>query len=91
MYQLLSGLSNNKATGIDKISCKIINIATPAIADSKKAFYTVNHDILLKKMKLCGIKGQALDLLKSVAAELERLGGAKPPPKYLLGKYKIMK
>ena len=31
---LLSGLSSNKATGIDKISCKIIQIAAPVIADS---------------------------------------------------------
>ena len=31
---LLNGLSGNKATGIDKISCKIIKIAAPAISDS---------------------------------------------------------
>ena len=35
VYQLLSGLSGNKATGIDKISCKILKIAAPAIADSE--------------------------------------------------------
>ena len=34
VYQLLTGLSSNKATGIDKISSKIIKIAFPAIADS---------------------------------------------------------
>ena len=34
VYQLLSGLSGHKATGIDKISCKIPKIAAPAIADS---------------------------------------------------------
>ena len=34
VFQMLSGLSNNKATEIDKISCKIIKIAAPAIADS---------------------------------------------------------
>ena len=32
--QLLTGLSSNKATGVDKISCKIIKIASPAISDS---------------------------------------------------------
>ena len=30
----MHGLSSNKATGIDKISCKIIKIAAPAISDS---------------------------------------------------------
>ena len=34
VYQLLTGLSNNKATGVDKISSKIIKIASSAIADS---------------------------------------------------------
>ena len=33
-HHLLHGLSSNKASGIDKISCKIIKIAAPAIADS---------------------------------------------------------
>ena len=32
--RLLHGLSSNKATGIDKICCKIIKIAAPAISDS---------------------------------------------------------
>ena len=31
---LLHGLSNNKATGIDKISSKIIKLAAPVISDS---------------------------------------------------------
>ena len=34
IIHLLCGLSTNKATGIDKISCKIIKIAAPAISDS---------------------------------------------------------
>ena len=34
MYQLLSGLSGKKAIGVDKISSKIIKIASPAISDS---------------------------------------------------------
>ena len=34
VYRLLLGLSSNKATGIDKISCKIIKLAAPVISDS---------------------------------------------------------
>ena len=34
VYHLLLGLSSNKATGIDKISCKIIKIAAPVISDT---------------------------------------------------------
>ena len=34
VYQLLSGLSAKKATGVDKISSKIIKIASPSISDS---------------------------------------------------------
>ena len=34
IIHLLCGISTNKATGIDKISCKIIKIAAPAISDS---------------------------------------------------------
>ena len=33
VYQLLTSLSSNKATGVKKISSKIIKIASPAIAD----------------------------------------------------------
>ena len=43
--QLLGGLSSNKATGIDKISCKIIKMAIPAIADSLT--YIFNQAIAL--------------------------------------------
>ena len=34
VYRPLLGLSSNKATGIDKISCKIIKLAAPVISDS---------------------------------------------------------
>ena len=34
VYKLLTGLPSNKATGVDKISSKIIKVASPAIADS---------------------------------------------------------
>ena len=34
VHRLLLGLSSNKATGIDKISSKIIKIAAPVISDS---------------------------------------------------------
>ena len=41
--RLLRGLSSNKATGIDKISSKIIKIAAPAISDSLTLIF--NHSI----------------------------------------------
>ena len=34
VYRLLLGLSSNKATGIDKITCEVIKKAAPAISDS---------------------------------------------------------
>jgi retron-type reverse transcriptase len=45
---------------IDK---KMFNLVV--FMDLKKPFDTVNHDILLKNLEFYGIKGQALDLLKS--------------------------
>ena len=42
---------------------KVFNLVV--FIDLKKAFDTVNHGILLKKLKSYGIKGQALDLLRS--------------------------
>ena len=45
---------------IDK---KMFNLVV--FIDLKKAFDTVNHGILVKKLKSYGIKGQALDILKS--------------------------
>ena len=45
VYHLLHGLSSNKATGVDKISSKIIKIAAPAISDSLT--YIFNQAITL--------------------------------------------
>ena len=39
VYQLLSGLSAKKTTGVDKISSKIIKIASPSISDSLTYIY----------------------------------------------------
>ena len=47
VYQLLTGLSSNKATGVDKISSKIIKIASPAIADSLTHFQSGCYSILI--------------------------------------------
>ena len=38
VYHLLNGLSSNKATGVDKISCKIIKTTAPVISDSLTYF-----------------------------------------------------
>jgi hypothetical protein len=45
VYHLVHGLSSNKATGVDKISSKIIKIAAPAISDSRT--YLFNQAITL--------------------------------------------
>ena len=45
------------------IGKKMFNLVV--FIDLKKAFDTVNHGSLLKKLKSYGIKGQALDILKS--------------------------
>ncbi|CAB3998795.1 Hypothetical predicted protein [Paramuricea clavata] len=45
VYQLLHCLCSNKATGVDKISCKIIKIAAPVISDSLT--YIFNQAITL--------------------------------------------
>ena len=42
---------------------KLFNLVV--LIDLKKAFDTVDHQILLRKLELCGIKGQSLTLFKS--------------------------
>ena len=42
---------------------KLFNLVV--LIDLKKAFDTVDHQILLSKLELYGIKGQAINLLKS--------------------------
>ena len=52
--------TNEWYVNLDK---KLFNLVV--LIDLKKAFDTVDHQILLKKLELCGIKGQALTLFKS--------------------------
>ena len=42
VHRLLLGLSNNNATGIDKISSKIIKIAAPVISDSLTLIFNLS-------------------------------------------------
>ena len=60
VYHLLHGLSNNKATGVDKISSKIIKIAAPAISDSLT--YIFNQAISLGMSRLIGTADKSADI-----------------------------
>ena len=47
----------------DSLNCKRHHISI--LIDFKKAFDTVNHDILLKELRLAGIRGHGLDWIRS--------------------------
>ena len=53
----------------DALDAKQHNISV--LIDLKSAFDTVNHSILLKKLDLYGIRGHALDLMKSYLKDRE--------------------
>ena len=52
--------TDNWAFNIDRGNVNVV-----VFLDLKKAFNTVDHDILLSKMSLYGIQGTALDWFKS--------------------------
>ena len=53
----------------DALNSRNINISI--LVDLKSAFDTVNHDILLNKLELYGIRGQGLELYRSYLADRE--------------------
>ena len=53
----------------DALDSKLHNISI--LIDLKSAFDTVNHDILLKKLDIYGIRGHALGLMKSYLMDRE--------------------
>ena len=63
VYQSLSRLSSKKATGIDKISCKILKIAATAIADPLT--YICNQAITLSSFPNEWKMARAIPLYKS--------------------------
>ena len=73
ILNLLCGLSSNKATGIDKISCKIIKIAAPAIADSLTHIF--NQAITLSSFPERNIPGnyRPISVLPAISKIMERI------------------
>ena len=61
------------------------------LIDLKNAFHTVDHQILLRKLELHGIKGQALTLLKpyltnrNQKCQIKRLIKCGVPQGFILG------
>ena len=85
---LLHGLSSNKATGIDKISCKIIKLATPVISDSLTLIFNqaitlssfpdewkIARVIPLYKNGQCNIPGnyRPISVLPAISKIMERI------------------
>jgi hypothetical protein len=64
----MHGLSSNKATGVDKISCKIIKIAAPAISDSLT--YIFNQAIIPYPFSLTNGKRLSIKMANETCQEI---------------------